>query len=162
MASSTPTGTASVPVAESMGVFMRDGRYVIVFEGNAYNGRYSEMIPISTAHIDFSSRDLGIAIGLEIHGNANPNSIVGSDGDDLIYGGDGMDTIEGGPGNDRIYGEGDTDFLSDYASNDADYIEPGPGGALVNTNDGDTNDEMNLAGMDTSNYGLGYDAGDKC
>lgn len=52
--------------------------------------------------------------GLTINGNANPNSIVGSQADETILGFDGDDVLSGGGGNDRVDGGAgfDTGLLS--------------------------------------------------
>ncbi|MFN3217342.1 MAG: hypothetical protein ACE367_12675 [Acidimicrobiales bacterium] len=76
----------------------------------------------------------GSALAATLDGNAGPNDIVGTSGNDLIrgfggdddlYGREGDDRIRGGAGRDDIYGEDGNDRLFGGPGNDD--IEGGPG-----------------------------------
>lgn len=114
------SGSASGEVAAAAPTVVVMGRYVVVFLGDtAYAGspdKVNEWVPGDT--YDGRAKDLTGFIGLEIYGNNQPNTIWGSDLDDIIHGGDETcnngygcileprlgDTIFGEAGNDRIFG----------------------------------------------------------
>lgn len=116
---------------------------------------------------------------MKIKGNNKPNTLYGTNGDDVIVGKKGGDTLYGGDGNDKLYGGKGADHLYGGAGTDklvggkgkdvffvdvnsfekiADY-DPAKDHVILNNLDGTTNFDFNLTGVSYDGNILSYNGG---
>jgi Ca2+-binding RTX toxin-like protein len=93
---------------------------------------------------------------LVIVGNALPNVITGTDGDDALYGEDGNDTLNGGLGLDALHGGPGDDVLNAGDSSRGVFAYGDDGNDTLRGNAGDDN-LIGGAGDDCLNGGSGKD-----
>jgi len=93
---------------------------------------------------------------LVIVGNALPNVITGTDGDDALYGEDGNDTLNGGLGLDALHGGAGDDVLNAGDSSRGVFAYGDDGNDTLRGNAGDDN-LIGGAGDDCLNGGSGKD-----
>jgi hypothetical protein len=118
----------------SAGYFLKNGRLVVVLRNSPYAGSSSIGIDSDSYNASSSTQDLinSGAQGVEVHGNNQPNFIVGSAQSDLIYSYGGNDVVRGGPGRDEIhYGKATNLDISQNADGEVDTLYFSSGLGLV-------------------------------
>ncbi|UIN23898.1 hypothetical protein LAZ82_12385 [Herbaspirillum frisingense] len=111
-----------------------------------------------TGFADQSNRMFGLAGNDFLYGGQIADTIDGGDGNDNLYGYAGNDTLFGGNGSDALIGGDGADTLSGGKGND--YLSAGAGNDIYVFNLGDgvdtiSNDDYNLANIDTLKFGAG-------
>ena len=108
------------------------------------------MVLVMTVGALFLALSATVALAAVVSGTGGPDTLHGTDGNDVIYGYGGADTIDGRGGNDVIYGGGGGDSIE--GGNGSDAVYAGRGNDFVNVRGDDSRDYVDCGpGYDTVN-----------